>query len=76
MKLESDHESDDQCEANAVSEGKAVVFMTGRCSAESEGKMSFKLDSGATDHLVNVKNCFVDLTKLKQPVVINVAKDG
>lgn len=68
--------TDGRAEANAAAGGKAVAFMTGRCSqTKDEGAVSFKLDSGASDHLVNVKHCFADLTKLKHPVVINVAKD-
>lgn len=68
--------TDGRAEANAASGGKAVAFMTGKGSqTQDEEVVSFKLDSGASDHLVNVKHCFADLTKLKQPVVINVAKD-
>lgn len=44
-------------------------------SKNNQQKVIFKLDSGASDHLVNEKRCFVTLEKLKQPTVINVAKD-
>lgn len=38
--------------------------------------MSFKLDSGASDHLVNKEWCFSELNELRTPVKINVAKEN
>lgn len=41
-------------ENNAAREGKAVIFMTGKCfSKQHEGVESFKLDYEVTDHVVN-----------------------
>lgn len=37
--------------------------------------MTFKLDSGDSDHLVNDKWCFTEINKLKSAVEIHVAKD-
>ncbi|XP_029733634.2 uncharacterized protein LOC115269235 [Aedes albopictus] len=68
---------EDEAEANTASGRKAVVFMSGKCKENcSRRKITFKLDSGASNHLVNRKEYFVRLKKkLKHPVNIAVAKD-
>lgn len=43
---------------------------------KSVSKLVFKLDSGASDHLVNEKWCFYEYKQLQSPIVINVAKDN
>nr|XP_029728517.1 uncharacterized protein LOC115266424 [Aedes albopictus]XP_029734291.1 uncharacterized protein LOC115269610 [Aedes albopictus] len=42
----------------------------------SKNSIIFKLDSGASDHLVNRQDVFAIYGKLRQSIAINVAKDG
>lgn len=43
---------------------------------ERESTLTFCVDSGCTDHLVNNKNYFDNLLMLKKPIKIAVAKNG
>ena len=73
-----------QKEAQCVNANKGsiknVCFMTNKkfntkSSKCIKQKITFKLDSGASDHLVNQHWYFEELKEIKNPVVINVAKD-
>lgn len=56
--------------------GEPVVFLTDSVARNNcEQVISFKMDSGATDHLVKSKNYFKTLEKLQRPVKISVAKN-
>lgn len=63
-----------------VAGNKGVCFMVRRNIAQrcddKRSKVTFKLDSGASDHLSNEKWCFKNLRELKEPVEINVAKNN
>lgn len=66
-------------EVHAATGHKGVSFMVNRdkpSKSNGGGVIHFKLDSGASDHLVNVTTFFDSLERLPCPVVINVAKDG
>lgn len=55
----------------------AVNFVASRKNEKfRSGKVVFKLDSGASDHLVNEAEIFSETRKLKEPIEIQVAKDG
>lgn len=67
-----------QSEARAAS-SKAVSFMIKRKDADDryvDGKINFKLDSGASDHLAKDKSYFSTMKKLDDPIEINVAKNN
>ena len=73
-----------QKEAQCVNANKGsiknVCFMTNKkfntkSSKCIKQKITFKLDSGASDHLANQHWYFEELKEIKNPVVINVAKD-
>lgn len=62
---------------NAAVGSKAVSFMVNKTPAEMDHKKStFVVDSGCSDHLVNSLECMQSVRKLKEPFVIDVAKDG
>lgn len=53
------------------------AFMTGQYQENDEGdKITFLLDSGASDHITNRDDLFLDYTNLQTPLKISVAKDG
>jgi len=55
-----------------------VCFMAGNGfedSRDSKQFLSFKLDSGSSDHLVNKEWCFSEIKDLHSPVKINIAKE-
>lgn len=57
----------------------SFAFMTGVCSSvnqlqESPDQLTFLLDSGATDHLVNRQDIFKTITNLDMPLKISIAK--
>lgn len=64
-------------EANSADQRKAVSFVASRKTEKPRtGKLVLKLDSGSSDHLVNDVAVFSESRRLKQPIEIQVAKDG
>ena len=58
---------------------KGFAFMVGHAALKnsvSEKELTFILDSGATDHIVNNANVFTTYKKLDNPFKISVAKVG
>lgn len=74
VKRDCREEFSDDSSSSTEDKRKAVSFVANR--SKRTGKLVFKLDSGASDHLVNDRRVFAHFRKLKQPVVINVAKEG
>lgn len=60
------------------SDNTKVAFMIADTVSSRVNKscIYFYLDSGATDHLVNDNTCFEKVCKLKEPVIISVAKSN
>lgn len=62
-----------------VAQNKSVCFMVGsnvkESSYKTEKQITFKLDSGASDHMTNQKWCFDSMRELEEPVEISVAKN-
>lgn len=62
--------------------GGSFAFMLSNCklpesnSHSTKTEISFLLDSGATDHIVNTLDVFSSYTELSSPLKIGVAKDG
>ncbi|CAG9137645.1 unnamed protein product [Plutella xylostella] len=60
----------------------SFAFMLSNCklpesnSHSTKTEISFLLDSGATDHIVNTLDVFSSYTELSSPLKIGVAKDG
>lgn len=52
------------------------AFMAGDFKSQDDNKITFLLDSGASDHLVNRDDLFDDFVQLQTPVKISVAKTG
>ena len=64
-------------EANVVVKERPVSFMVNRAKAGAGStKVVFYVDSGCSDHLVNNLACLKAVQKLKQPFVVDAAKDG
>jgi len=60
-----------------ISESDGFVFITALISENKESLSAcIFLDSGASEHLVNDVNLFLNVTKLEKPVSIKVAKSG
>jgi len=78
------HKANDcrQGEARSANEKKKtshvsfVAYKGAKGKDPKDMKLKFKLDSGSSDHLVNEKWYLKELSKLKNPVFINVAKDN
>ena len=63
-------------EANAVVNGRPVSFAVNHAKPEAVStNVVFFVDSGCSDHLVNNLACLKAVRKLKQPFVVDVAKD-
>ena len=52
-----------------------VLWQIETLANQREKSVIFKLDSGASDHLIKAKWCFAELANLGNPIEINVAKD-
>lgn len=64
-----------ESEINIPNGGKAVVFMTSTSTNCRDGrKVAFKLDSGASNHLVNRREYFISMEKSKHPIKIVCGK--
>ncbi|KAK9701824.1 Zinc knuckle [Popillia japonica] len=75
-----DRDENKNVEVNSDSEDKSVCFM-GQViddkykEIETNDKVTFFVDSGCTDHMVNKKQYVSDLVMLKNPIRVAVAKD-
>ncbi|XP_076248054.1 uncharacterized protein LOC143187728 [Calliopsis andreniformis] len=52
------------------------AFMTGDYQVMKTRKLTFILDSGASDHIVKEDNVFPNMTILDPPIRISIAKNG
>lgn len=60
----------------STSENSSFAFMIGDYQYEKvENTITFVLDSGASDHLVNRDDLFASFTELKNPLKISIAKN-
>ena len=65
--------------ANSVVAGKTVSFMVKpQCEVEEKEQAihSFVIDSGCSDHFINNIKYLQNIRKLKEPFIVDVAKDG
>lgn len=67
-------------QAEQTNNKDSFAFMFSQCklsySNHNQKEIVFLLDSGATDHIVNMRDVFSEYTELPSPLKINVAKDG
>ena len=62
--------------SNPGNNAKVCFMANGEAHERCGRKLTFKLDSGASDHIVNTKDCFDQIRKLPFPEIIHVAKNS
>lgn len=64
-------------EPSTSNDFSGFAFMMGDYQADDDGnKITFLLDSGASDHIINREDLFISYTDLPTPLKISIAKNG
>ncbi|XP_062703717.1 uncharacterized protein LOC134286160 [Aedes albopictus] len=77
MKKDCRRDESEDCKNYSVTNRKAVTFTATRAESSSDtGSIRFCVDSGSSNHFINDINYLKDMRKLKEPIFVDVAKDG